>query len=279
MNKFFVAFLLLSSSILYAYGQNYPINYSELFFPIYCEEEDNDEENNNCLHFDEINEYNFCISHCYYFLRANKIKDIGIYNLSKIPHEGAPCSCCGTPSFYLGYVDPNFCKYTQNFEKQLIYTDSRRYSMSGWFYPLCQCYWPEICKEADEIRELAYILFDNLFKSSAFSQLENNQVEQKNFLQAKRKVLNHHEIVISLIVHQFQFSDYYQVCEDIEEYIKLKYAADELKKINLKIKKIIQALGKKFHSLYSECLRMHPCKTIQQEFDFLLKIQSEINQQ
>ena len=82
----------------------------------------------------------------------------------------------------------------------------------------CSCYWPERSREAAEINDLAYRLFDDLVSNSALSCLLDDGKERKSL---GCEELNKHGLLVSFIGCRFRFSDYYALCQAIEPMLNI----------------------------------------------------------
>jgi len=99
---FFTLLAYLFLPQLEALNRDYiPQDYSSIFHS-WCGEDE-------CFYDDE--NYHFCVADCLDQL-WNRPSAITSFLLYLFPETGPDCTCCGRPSMYLGYIDPDFKKYT-----------------------------------------------------------------------------------------------------------------------------------------------------------------------
>jgi len=185
-----------------------------------------------------------------------------------IPTLKAKCSKCNRSSIYLGYFDPDFRKFRGHFLAYLEYCHKNS---------SCRCYWPERTTEAAKISDSAYLLFKDLIKTTALSDLLKNEEDQKKFIENPVWFLNLHGLTVSLIAHQFLFSDYYHTSKVIECYAASKYNDRQLARIKDKLESILDTLYPKFLSLYKACYKRHPYKLIEQELVFMKLLVNDLS--
>jgi len=185
-----------------------------------------------------------------------------------IPTLKAKCSICNRSSIYLGYFDPDFRKFRGHFLAYLEYCNKNS---------SCSCYWPEKATEAAKISDLAYLLFKDLIKTTALSDLLKNEEDQKKFIENPVWFLNLHGLTVSLIAHQFLFSDYYHTSKVVECYAASKYNDRERAKIKDMFESILDTLYPKFLSLYKACYKRHPNKVIEQELVFMKLLVNDLS--
>lgn len=215
---------------------------------------------NNCDKDNSFRHYyeHYCIEHA----PGECPDDIDCALLSLIPATGPKCRDCDEKSIYLGYLDPDFQKYKIHLSRQLEYINYN-------YYYNCTCYWPEYSYEASQISDLAYLLFRDMITSTKLLNLIKDEKEQKKFINNPGWFLNIHGLTISFIAQQFRFTDYYHVCQDIENYAKSNFNDQEYAKIKDKLEDILEVLYSKFIILYSSCNKKHPSYDIDQEIRFM----------
>jgi hypothetical protein len=186
-----------------------------------------------------------------------------------IPETGPECHWCYRRSFYTGYIDSNFYKYLPHLIRQLEYC--RRHHCT------CVCYWPEYSEGASRISDMAYLLFRDLILTTELSSLLTNTNDFSKLFFPENWCWTQHGLTISFIVHQFRFSDYYHVCQDLETFAKSRYSEREFAKIQDKLEKILIVLYSHFYTLYSSCYKMHPTDDIVQEMRFMKLMINDIS--
>jgi tetratricopeptide (TPR) repeat protein len=211
---------------------------------------------------DEDESYqNYYKPYCLYHAPGNYPDGISHELFYRIPQTGpAECCQCYDLSCYLGYIDLDFRKYLPHLKRHLEYCSQHND---------CVCYWPEYSQEAAQISDTAYLLFRDLISTTALSNLQEIESEQKEFINNPTWFLNKHGLTISFIVQQFRFSDYYHICRDIEDYAKSKYNEREAAKIKDNLDDILEAIYPKFFALLTSCYKKHPSSDIDQEIRFM----------
>lgn len=210
-------------------------------------------------------------SYCHQHLHLNPYLNLDVIEqqfLLNIPGSSPKCKekkcdcwCC-----YSGYFDPTFKKYQQHFIKfSEFYKDQ-----PDWYL-----LWPEGSSEAGEISNMAYFYFKKLITSTALSELLSHSNEGNQFMECS-EMLTLHGGTISFILHQFFFTDYYEVCQDIENYSRYKYSAFEAAKIKDQLDGILDVLYPLFFSLYSWQYSMYPCNKIAEELLFMELLVNDI---
>lgn len=219
---------------------------------------------------DEDESYqNYYKPYCLYHAPGNYPDGISHELFYLIPQTGpAECCQCYDLSCYLGYIDLDFRKYLPHLKRHLEYCSQHND---------CVCYWPEYSQEAAQISDTAYLLFRDLISTTALSNLQEIESEQKEFINNPAWFLNKHGLTISFIVQQFRFSDYYHVCRDIENFSVSKYEEREAAKIKDRLQDILEALYPKFFALYISCYKKHPNSEIDQEIRFMKLLVNDIS--
>ena len=173
-----------------------------------------------------------------------------------------------TPAIYMGYLEGWFRKYSHLKEQLQYYYQHNE----------CDCYWPERTQEADAINNVAYTLFEDLFVTTPLQCLLEDKEAQGAFLLSKLnnwltsdddKKLSQHGLVLSIISGQFHFSDYYQVCQDINNFSKLNFSKSEQYIIQNKLLTILETLSSNFFQLNLNCYTSHPNEKVKQELLFI----------
>ena len=196
---------------------------------------------------------------------AQNSKDLGIDQelLNLIPAVGPKCDDCSSLSIYSGYLDRDSRKYISNLEREL-----RRLKD----HPECTCCWPECSEAAAQISDEAYELFYDLIAKTNLSKLLSESKDQRSFLGVDRGDLNTHGVTISLIATQFRFSDYYDLCNEIDDYARFWLRYRSVKKyytIRKKLDCIVNTLYSRFFALYNRCMELHPSPEINEELLFM----------
>lgn len=217
--------------------------------------------NNNCYYQSDF--------YCLYHIPFDVPKEIDPFLLKLVPETEFMCeSDCFNSPLYLGYIDPNHNKYLSHFRQHLEYTIQ---------HPNCLCLWPECSQESAQISDTAYLLFRDLILTTALSNLIENKILQSEFLEIVDFPFTQHGLAVSLIAQQFRFSDYYQVCKDIENYALSKYDEWEAAKIKDKLEDILEVLYPKFFTLYISCHQCHPNSDIDLEIRFMKMLVNDIS--
>lgn len=139
----------------------------------------------------------------------------------------------------------------------------------------CQCYWPEKCAEAAIISDRAYKLFIELFNTTALSAFVTDEKEQKSILLSRPS--NAHKfstkgLVTALIGKSFFYSHFYRICQDLDQYSKLKFNEQHYSITQNKIENIIEDLGVCYLKLYQSCYLKHQNQRIFQEYRFISQL-------
>lgn len=209
-----------------------------------------------------------CVKFFGYFEKKKSWNEFDIY-LHLIPtNPGKLCVRC--QAFFKlkkdGIYAPYVCKGSQdNFE---FLQDHLMYCAQN---TLCQCYWPEKSVEAAIISDRAYKLFIELFNTTALSVLVTDEEEQKSVLLSRPS--NAHKfsnkgLVTALIGKSFFFSHFYRICQDLDQYSKLKFSDLHYSIIQNKIENIIDDLAICYLKLYQSCYLKHQNQRIFQEYRF-----------
>lgn len=214
-----------------------------------------------------------CNMHLQPFIKRSELNPNLLY---LIPAVGGICHyiddknqarACPGPSIYQGYYDPDYRKYRRHLNRHLEYCDKNKD---------CRCYWPECSQKAAEINDLAYKLFNKLLCYTELYQLYYDQDIQFEFLEIPT-FLELHGLTIAFIARQFHFSDYIQVCQDIEDYAIRKFDSKNTSKIKDKLEDILATLYPKFLELYKDCLSKHRNPEIEQEIRFMKLLVNDIS--
>ena len=166
---------------------------------------------------------------------------------------------CPNFAIYEGYIDYAFLRYSFHLKRHLEYCQKN---------PSCHCYWPEYSQEAAEISDTAYLLFRDLILTTKLSMLLDDSKQQIAF-NTDILDLNLHGLTIAFIAKQLHFYDYYNVCQDIENYSLAHYEARDAAKIKDKLDDILEVLYHKFFKIYQSCLQKHPSDFVNQEVRFM----------
>lgn len=192
---------------------------------------------------------------------------------SLIPVTGAKCYylSCQKPAIFWGYWFSY--RYVDHFFDYLNYC---------YKHKNCRCYWPEYSSEAAQISDLAYSLFDNLFTSSPLSKMTDKDYFRGDvflYFSPSFSSISRHALVVYFIGQQFLFSDYYNVCKDIEIYVERShhYTAEQVAEIKDRLSEILEALYPHFLDLYTACYKKHPHDEIAQEVQVMKLLSNDEN--
>lgn len=283
ISLFFLILSLLSQNSIVALHRDYAIYdiYNELETYNYLD--DNDLEIEPCDLF-------YCVDH--YWQYGTSFGKSDIYNINPndpLPHidiellrllpqylpearcvacldkEDFHCKRCRKPVNYQGYLDPDFRIFNFQLEQQLSYFQTQ---------PDCECYWPELSEDAAQVSDQAYLLFEELFRTTFLKSLINNQKEQNFLIGSSYWNLNLHGLSVAFVCQSFWFSHYYNVCLLLSNYVETKLLEGKIKYkdcifIQAKLEEILLSLADSFKKIYINCLKEHPNKTIERELLFL----------
>lgn len=163
---------------------------------------------------------------------------------------------CNAPSIYKGYFDTLFKKRHSDFFQYLKYVSENT---------ACRCYWIEYSEKAKEINETAYWLFRILLENKPFEQL----IEDVPTREAIFGILNTHGFALHCVVHSFFYSNYYQICEQLEYYANKHFIGKDRIKAIRSLNEIRITLKPLFLSLYKSCVQQHPHKRILYEMELI----------
>jgi tetratricopeptide (TPR) repeat protein len=111
-------------------------------------------------------------------------------------------------------------------------------------------------------------LFYDLFKNTKLSIVVNEQFEQKKVLLSRpynAEKFSLKGVILCFISKAFFYSHYYRVCQDLDQYSRLKFNEEDYVVIQDKLESILNALGKRYSKLYRFCSSQHNNKRIAQE--------------
>ncbi len=168
---------------------------------------------------------------------------------------------CNKKGIYGGYFSEKFKKYFPLSKKNIEYTEK---------YKDCTCFWPEVDETAAKINNKAYQLFKNLFRNTAFNLLVSNKKILRNFFQLPENIsLNLHGVTVACVCHCQHFSDYYQVCSELDLFAKSTYEEKIYYIAQSELIQILDTLYPLFIEQYNNCLEKHPHAEIEQEKQFI----------
>lgn len=188
--------------------------------------------------------------------------------LKKHQKATGKCSGCDKPTeLYAGYFLFRYKKGYPFLNNQIAYTKK---------YPNIQAYWPETSEKAEAINSIAVRLFKNLFSTTEISKPCAPIHLSRDFPtdSANITVENFYPFIpISLASQCFRFSDYYVVCQDIEDFAKKHrknyFSEKSYTKIVDSLSDILATLAPLFEEVYLESLSLHPTEEIKMELFFL----------
>ncbi|NGX42073.1 MAG: hypothetical protein K940chlam7_00349 [Chlamydiae bacterium] len=193
-------------------------------------------------------------------LKHKKELDIGV--IPPIVNQTCnECWWCCDPVVYVGYFHFRHKGGYPFLKRQIEY--SRK-------YPHHQAYWPETSHRAEKISDVAVVLFENLIDSTALKKVKQRSDLSNNFITDswyfRRLGFN---LPRSLSVCCFRFSDFYQVCKDLERFSQTYFSEEEIALIEDKTDAILDRLCEMFLEMYEESLSFHPTAEIQSEINFI----------
>lgn len=225
------------------------------------------------LHRDNVESpyFTYLCPNCLFDLKSTFVKipskDVD-KNIHLIPHSrGKTCQRCNClfgrlrDGIYVPYIYREY--YFEFLEDYLNYCSDNK---------SCQCYWPEVSKQAAEINDTAYGLFFDLFETTL---LRSKRLEIAEFMELFTKKtasddLTRH-IVTGIVSKCFFFSHYCKLCHDLDQYSKITLDVNDYGKIFDKLESIKFLLGKMFVQLFEVCLCKHKNKRIVSEKVFASK--------
>jgi len=164
---------------------------------------------------------------------------------------------CTKKGIYSGYFSEKYQKYFHFFKKNAEYTKK---------YKDCTCFWPEANQAAAKINNQAYQLFRKLFQQTAFAQLVSNERLQRDFFELSTNTfLNLHGVTIACICHCQHFSDYYQICNELESFARNSFDEQSYYMAQSELLQLLDMLYPLFIDHYTSCLEKHAHNEIEQE--------------
>ena len=231
------------------------------------------------VNFDEkISDFYDLIPNKYYEFKYKKQTLPHYMKPEHISHHHYQCGLCGEEAIYKGYLDPCLNRYFHCFKKYLKYVRSNTE---------CKCYWPELSVEAAQLNDYAYNLFRDLLESTALKKIcssgysfdeliyNNSKNVPKNrnlttfFYQIPKEGFDEKTAAIVFVNHNFFFSNYFHVCQDLYAYSQKNFHSHNCAEIKNKLDNILEKLASKFIKLYEHCYSKHPHKKIEAEIYFI----------
>lgn len=198
----------------------------------------------------------FCLKHA----PSKQLCEIPDSLLVHLPNLSTSCRFCDEKAVYFGYIDPRFKRYSKHVSRQIEYAQKK---------PNCSCYWPERSAKAAEIIDEAHSLFEHLFRTTILASLSDCDSDEDEFRNTSLSSLNSSDRIVACVARQFRFSDYYDVCADIETYAKKKLSSSEFLDVKRGLQVILNELYSMFASLYETCLKAHYSEDIEHERAFM----------
>lgn len=171
------------------------------------------------------------------------------------------CNSCSNPCIYSGYLHLRYKGGYPFLKRQIQYTKK---------YPKIQAYWPETSYKAEQLSEVAVVLFEDLIDTTALKRVTLEKNLYKEFI-TDSWYFSHLKstLPISLSACCFRFSDFYRVCTDLIDFSQTHFSAEDTALIVNKINVILDSLYHLFLDVYQESLSLHPTEEIQSELNFM----------
>ena len=185
--------------------------------------------------------------YCYYFYVNEEGDDVFSY--------------CNKDSIYSGYLHFRYNGDFPFLKRQIDYSKK---------YPNFEAYWPETSLKAYYLSEITVELFDNLVETTALKRVRSEENLYKEFI-TDSWYFDRLDFTLSrsLCVSCFRFSDFYQVCHDLNQFSRKHFPIEDCILIEAKIGEILDDLCPVFLEIYEESLSLHPTKEILEEVEFI----------
>ena len=171
------------------------------------------------------------------------------------------CTVCWNPVVYSGYFHFRYKEGYPFLIRQIDYSKK---------YPQNQAYWPETSYRAEEISDVAVILFEDLVDSTALKEFKRRADLSNHFITDSWYFGRlGYTLSRSLSATCFRFSDFYQVCKDLVQFSEANFTEEECAHIVDKTDVILDKLCGMFLEMYEESIALHPTEEIQGEKDFI----------
>lgn len=171
------------------------------------------------------------------------------------------CNLCSNPNVYSGYLHFRYKGGYPFLKRQIQYTKK---------HPKIQAYWPETSYKAEQISEVAVVLFEDLIDSTALKRVTLERNLYDNFITDSWYFTQlRSTLPISLSACCFRFSDFYRVCNDLVDFSQIYFSEEDTALIVDKTDAILDTLYHLFLDVYQESLSLHPTEEIQSELNFM----------
>jgi tetratricopeptide (TPR) repeat protein len=208
-----------------------------------------------------------CVKFFDYFGKKESWSDIDYYSQLIPVCKGKACERCF--SIFHKQQEGIYAPYVVSKDNFELLKDHLLYSASN---TACQCYWPEISKQAAKINDNAYDLFLDLFANTELSIIVKDPNEQKNVLLSRpwnAEKFSLRGVVLCFINKAFFYSHYYRICQKLDRYSKQKFNEHDYSIIQDKLEYILDVIGAQYLKLYDSCYSKHPNNRISQELFFV----------